>query len=106
MLKKVFQPTLAGGEMDPALWARVDLAKYKTGFKTGLNFFIHPHGGISNRSGFYLIGAAKSSVTRFRPISFVASSDDAYVLEFGDLYMRVWRFGAPVMDSINPLIPF
>jgi hypothetical protein len=31
------------------------LAKYATGLKTGLNLFIHPHGGASNRAGLEFI---------------------------------------------------
>jgi len=91
------QPSLAGGELSPSLYARVDLTKYKTGAKLLENFIIHPHGGISNRSGTQYIGLTTRQDILIYLTEFVAASDDAYILEWGDGYMRPWRNGLPVI---------
>lgn len=91
-----YQPSFTAGVLAPSLWARVDLAKYASGLKTATNVFIHPHGGVSNRAGLQFIGEVKDSTKNVRLIPFVFNADQAYVLEFGDLYMRVWRDGGQV----------
>ena len=53
------QPSFAGGELAPALWARIDLQKYGVGARKLRNFLVHPHGGASNRPGTYFLAAAK-----------------------------------------------
>ena len=52
----VIQPSFAAGELSPFLYGRVDLAKFHVGARTMLNFFVHPHGGASNRPGTRFIG--------------------------------------------------
>lgn len=93
-----YQPTFTGGELAPALHARVDLAKYQTGLKKALNVFVHPHGGVSNRAGFEFIGEVKASEAMTRLVGFEFNDDQTYVLEFGDLYMRVWKNGGQVLN--------
>jgi hypothetical protein len=57
------------------------------------------HGGVSNRSGSVFIGEAKDSTKEVRLVPFVFNSDQTYVLEFGDLYMRVIQDGSYLYDS-------
>ncbi len=45
------QRTFAGGELDPALHARVDANKYETGLSRLRNFTIMKSGGVQNRAG-------------------------------------------------------
>ena len=99
------QPSFASGVLDPELHGRVDIAKYHAGLAEGRNMFVHPYGGVSNRAGFEFVAtaAAKSHAAAagsmpVRLIPFRFSGDDAYVLEFGDEYMRVIRNGAYVID--------
>jgi hypothetical protein len=95
------QPTFAGGEFAPSLYARVDLAKYATGLKTCKNFFIHPHGGASNRPGTKLVSTTKFPTKKCRVVSFEFSVDQAYSIEFGDKYVRFHTEGGTVVVS-NP----
>lgn len=96
---RAYQPAFTGGELSPALWARVDLAKYGSGLKSALNLFIHAHGGASNRAGFEFVGEVKDSTKKTRVISFQFNTEQSYILEFGHLYMRVYRDGGLVLSG-------
>jgi hypothetical protein len=77
------KPSFSGGEFAPSLWARVDIQKYATGARKLLNFFVHPHGGISNRPGLKMVAAAKNDESKIRLIPFEFASDENYVIELG-----------------------
>lgn len=99
---RAYQPSFTAGELAPALWARVDLAKYNSGLKTALNLFIHPHGGASNRAGTEFIREVKASADAARLIPFQFNDDQSYQLEFGNLYFRVFRNGGVVLSGGVP----
>jgi hypothetical protein len=88
-----------GGEWTPRLESRIDLAKYGNACKTLENFIIMPHGGVRRRGGFHYAGRTKSEATKSRLIPFEFNVEQAYVLEFGDLYMRVWKNHGQVQDN-------
>lgn len=93
------QRSFTGGEISPSLYARVDVAKYTTGLRTCRNMIVLKHGGIQNRPGTKFIGETKTSSNEFRLIDFVFNSDQTYVLEFGDQYMRVIHNGGYVTSG-------
>ncbi len=99
---RAYQPSFTGGELSPSLHARVDLAKYQVGLKKALNVFLHPHGGVSNRAGFEFCGEVKTSANATRIVGFEFNNDQTYILEFGNLYMRVWKNGAQVLSAGLP----
>ncbi|MER9628382.1 hypothetical protein [Mesorhizobium sp. M0296] len=99
---RAYQPSFTAGVLSPALWARVDLAKYATGLKTALNLFIHPHGGASNRAGTEFIREVKDSADNGNLIPFQFNTEQSYILEFGDLYFRVFRDGALILSGGVP----
>lgn len=94
---RAMQPSFAAGELSPALWARTDLAKYQTGLRLARNVFIHPHGGASNRPGTLWAGETKYPDKKSRLIPFMYSTEQAYVLEFGDKYIRIIVDGGYVL---------
>ncbi len=97
---RAYQPSFTAGVLSPALHARTDLAKYASGLKAGKNVFIHPHGGASNRAGLEFINTVKNETGGFvRLIPFQFSNDQTCVLEFGNLYMRVYKNGAQVISG-------
>lgn len=96
---RAYQPAFTAGELAPALWARVDLAKYSTGLKTAVNLFIHPHGGASNRAGLEFIREVKNSAHNARLVPFQFNTQQSYELEFGNLYFRVFRDGGLVLTG-------
>lgn len=96
------QPSFAKGELAPALYGRVDVAAYQIGVKTARNIIIHSYGGASNRPGLLFCAPSKVHTAAGRLIPFKFKTEDQYVLEFGNLYMRVLRNDAHVLEaSVN-----
>ena len=101
MVTRHVQPSFAGGEVSPALAARVDAAAYQTWLKKACNFFVHPQGGASNRPGTAYMAIAKSTGKPCRLIPFVVGEEEAYVLEFGHQYLRVFTSAGQVLGDNN-----
>lgn len=93
------QASFAGGEFAPSLYARVDLQKYATGARTLRNFFVHPHGGASNRPGTRFVALAKYPTKKARAVAFEFSTTQAYIIEFGHLYCRFYMNGGQIIAS-------
>jgi hypothetical protein len=95
MTTALILPSFAAGELSPFLYGRVDLAKFHVGARSMLNFFVHPHGGASNRSGTRFLGEVDDSTKQHRliPFQFRASpGGQNYILVFGDFTMQVVMF--------------
>lgn len=92
-MSTLVQRSFSGGELAPALYARVDTTKYASGLRTCKNMLVMRHGGAQNRSGTEFICEVKDSSKTVRLIEFVYNSSQTYVLEFGDQYMRVIKDG-------------
>ena len=92
------QISLAGGEVSPGTFARVDLQKFATAVAKMENFFVRAEGGASNRAGLRFVAATKDNGPA-RLIRFEFNEEQAYVLEFGALYLRVYRNAAQVMTG-------
>jgi hypothetical protein len=88
------QTNFTAGELSPRVHSRVDIAKYNNGLKTCENVQLLVHGGARRRPGLRYVQEAKSNTQRARLIGFVYDRDQAYMLEFGNLYMRVFKDGA------------
>lgn len=95
----VVQASFNAGEWSPALYARVDLAKYKSGAALLENFFVDYRGGASTRMGSKYILQAYKSQYPVRLITFQASFNVGYILEFGQNYLRFYFQGAPVLET-------
>jgi hypothetical protein len=93
------QRSFSSGEISPSLYARVDQVKYATGLRVCRNFIVMRHGGVSNRPGTKFVGEVKDSSKSVRLIPFIFNAAQTYVLEFGDLYMRVHQNGAQVLEG-------
>lgn len=87
------QNDFSGGEISPRLHARTDVPKRGTGLKKGVNGYAVVHGGWKRRGGSRYFKAAKFAAQRNRLIPFVYSRDAAYMLEFGNNYLRVFKAG-------------
>lgn len=97
-----YQPSFTAGELSPALAARVDLAKYASGLRKAVNIFIHAHGGASNRAGTEFVREVKSSANFARTVPFQFNTEQSYILEFGNLYFRVFRDGGVILSGGVP----
>lgn len=99
MGSSAIQPSFTGGELSPSLYGRVDLARYQTSLRTCRNFISQVYGGADNRPGSKYVAEVKDSSKRVRLIPFAFSTTQTYVLEFGHLYMRVYKDGGQVVYS-------
>ena len=99
MVYSLIQPSLAGGEISPSLYGRVDLEKYQTSLRRCRNFIVRQFGGLDNRPGFRYLGSAKYADRTARLIPFQFSVSQTYALELGDYYFRVWSNGVLVTDG-------
>ncbi len=97
------QSSFAGGEFSPSLYARVDIAKYLTGAKTIRNFNVLPHGGARNRAGTMMVASAGDSTHAVRLIPFVVATNQAFVIEVGNFYMRFYTAGAQIQGQSGPV---
>lgn len=79
------------GEISPLLEGRVDLKPYVNGVKRCLNFVPLAQGPITRRPGSMYVAAPKDQTKKARLERFEYSTTQAYILEFGDLYLRFFR---------------
>lgn len=85
------QSSFGGGEFGPLLYARVDSERYKTGLAVCKNYLPTLQGPLVRRPGSYYVAEVKDSSKRTRVIPFEFSTTQAYMLEFGDQYIRFHR---------------
>ena len=93
------QTNFTGGEISPRLLGRVDLTKYTASLQTCQNFLVFPHGGVTKRSGTRFIAEVKDSSKKVRLVPFVFSTVQAYIIEFGDNYVRFYRNEGQIQNS-------
>ena len=98
------QASFGAGEMSPDLYGRDDLDRYAVGARSLYNFFAHPFGGASNRPGTKFINSVKNSTKATRLVPFQFSQTQAYVLEFGDYYIRFYKDGGIIVDGSNNIV--
>lgn len=98
------QSSFGAGELSPALYGRVDLAKYEVGAALMRNFLVDYRGGARYRPGTKFIAACKNSDTPPRLLPFIVSTDASYVLELGDSYIRIYSLGVLVQEVVTPYV--
>lgn len=85
------QGNFGGGEMSPLTFGRVDLDRYKDGLEVCQNMIPTIQGGAVRRSGTYYVAATKTAAKEARIVRFEYGVTQAYILEFGDLYVRFYK---------------
>lgn len=100
---RTIQNAFTSGEISPQLYARGDQSKYSSGCRTLKNFIIRPYGGVQRRPGFRFIAEVKDSTKKTWLKSFEHSIEQAYILEFGDRYIRFYMDGGQITVAGNPL---
>ena len=90
----VIQSNFTAGEITPRLYGRVDIDRYRNAAKTLENVVILPQGGVGRRDGLSFVAPAKHADKKAVLIPYVFNEDQAYVLEVGDAYIRVFKTDA------------
>jgi len=85
------QTNFTAGELSPRLDGRIDINKYSNGCKTLENMIVQKHGPASRRGGLYHVSKVKDSTKKTRLIPFEFNVTQAYILEFGETYIRFYR---------------
>lgn len=88
------------GELSPYLYGRNDLKKYNSGCLVMENFQALPYGGAVRRPAIKFVASSKAG-GKIRLVEFQFSSEQTYILEFGDKYIRFYKDGAQVVLSYS-----
>lgn len=93
---RFIQTNFTAGEWTDRLEGRVDLSKYANALYRLENFIIDPRGPACYRPGFRYIAGTKTNAKASRLMRFEFSTTQAYILEFGDYYIRFYRNQAQI----------
>ena len=85
-----------GGEVSPKLDIRGDIDKYQSGCLTLEGFIPMIEGGVQRMPGTYFVNETNDSSKRSRMVPFTFSTTQAYMLEFGEEYIWVYKDGARI----------
>lgn len=92
------QSSFSSGELSPLFYGQADNPRYKKGLKTGLNILPMLQGPAVFRPGTKYAATAKNAAAPTL-IPFVFSESQAYMLEFGQQYIRFYANNAPILTS-------
>jgi len=88
------QPAFTGGEISGEVASRVDLEKYQLALLQAENAIIRPYGPVYKRPGTIYCGQMKYADKEVVLQRFEYRVDLTYLLEIGDLYIRIWKNGS------------
>jgi hypothetical protein len=96
----------SAGELSPTVDVRSDTEKYYSGCKTMENFMPLPEGGATRVPGTYFVQEVSDSTKKTRVVPFIFNSDQAFMLEFGEKYIRFFKDEAQIAtDTILDFDP-
>ena len=93
------QQNFNGGEWSPLMYGRVGIEKYKTSLALCSNFIPQIQGGLTRRPGTRFVTEVKDSTQAVRLVRFEFSITQAYVLEFGNNYIRFCANDGQVLNA-------
>lgn len=100
MTTQALKANFTRSEVTPLVHARTDAEFFKASARAIRNWVTLRYGGLRRRSGLRFRGAAKIASSAAVFVPFVFSSTQAYMLEFGNLYVRFWTpDGLRVVDG-------
>jgi len=86
----LIQTNFTAGEVSPRMLGRVDLTRYQNGAEIIENAWPVIHGGALRRDGTLFVKEAKYPDRFCRLIPYVFNTQQAYMCEFGDYYVRIY----------------
>lgn len=96
------QNNFNAGEWSPLTYGRADLQKYKNSLALCKNYIPTAQGGLTRRPGTKYVAEVKSSSAKVRLQAFEFSITQAYVLEFGNQYVRFYTNGGQLLSGGSP----
>lgn len=79
------------GELSPQCRGRIDVQHYYSSAERLHNMIVRPYGTAFRRIGTWYVGEVKDSTKDCRLIEFIFSNDQAYIIEMGDKYFRIYN---------------
>lgn len=98
----VMQNSFSAGEWSRLMDGRTDFPKHQSALARMENFVIDPRGPAVYRPGLKYIAATKTSGSVSQLLPFEFSAETAYVLEFGDTYIRFYKDQAQIESGGSP----
>src|SRR3990167_5011294 len=98
-------PNFNTGEISPKMTARVDFEKYHAALERLDNFIVLPQGPVTKRCGTKFILETKDSTKKSRLVKFQFNITDAYAMEVGEYYIRLFKNKARV-GSVEIVTPY
>ena len=92
-------PSFTAGEMSDSMQGRTDFAKYFSAASRIENFVVLPHGPITRRPGTHFVSEVKDSTAKTRLIPFTFSTEQTYILEFGNQYIRFYKDNGQIISG-------
>ena len=94
------------GELTPRLFGNVGIDQYANAVQTMENFLIEKRGPAEYRPGTRYVADAKSNTDDVILQPFELSTDAAYILEFGPLYIRFYTSQSQVSGPLEVVTPY
>lgn len=98
------QNSFASGLLTRRLLTREDLEQYGQGMRQAQNGLAMPHGGFQKRTGSFVVNEVKSTTSPVALIPFDVSTEQQYVMEFSDGYVRFYANHGVIESS--PGVPY
>lgn len=98
----LIQTNFSAGELSPRLMGRVDVSRYQNGAKVLENALVAVQGGIMRAWGTEYVQATRYADKKVRLIPYVFNRQQAYMVEFGDKYIRVFKGAKQVAELTSP----
>lgn len=91
--------SFVAGEISPRLAGRSDIQQYYQSAAELLNMLCEFYGGAKKAPGTYFVAEVNDSSASTRIFKFVFSDTQAYILEFGNLYIRFYKDGGAILET-------
>lgn len=98
----VVQPSFVRGELSPKVHGRIDIDQYGQGVVDSTNFAVLVQGPLRKRPGTGYISTTKDASAKSCLLPFIFSTKQAYVLEFGNFYIRFFALRGQVKNGTVP----
>ncbi len=97
------QNNFNAGELSPLVYGRADIEKYPLGLRQAYNMLPLLQGPITRRPGTEYIARTKFHDKKSILLDYEFSKTQAYILEIGDLYIRFFKDGAPIIEKYTAI---
>jgi len=101
---RLFHRSFAGGEIGPDMYGRIDADRYQTGAARVRNMVSKPQGPVQSRPGLQFVQEVKDSTKKVSLRTFKYSDSQAYALEIGAGYIRIYQNGS-VLTNVGQSYP-